>query len=301
MSEPDRRARRLLVIYNPTAGPRRRARLDAWLDALGRLGAVAVLRETLARGHAEALARGADPTAFDAVAAAGGDGTINEVVNGLAGSSLPLALLPLGTANVLANEIGLPSRPGALARIAAFGATRTVWPGEVLVPGAAAGWRFLLMAGIGFDAEVVEHVDPGLKRLTGKAAYVASVLGRLRDYRPRRYGASIDGLAVEPASLVVARSHFYGGRFVLAPEARLEVPVLHAVLFERSGRGAALRYMAEMVAGCLHRDRDVRRLTARSIELAGPAGAPVQIDGDIRARLPVSVRIAASPLGLIGP
>src|SRR5690242_2983746 len=98
MGQASAPARRLLVIYNPTSGRRRRKRLAAWLTRLQALGAAATLAETTGPRHAEALARAADPRDFDAVAVAGGDGTINEAANGLRHSLLPLAVLPLGTA-----------------------------------------------------------------------------------------------------------------------------------------------------------------------------------------------------------
>lgn len=299
MNENERRPRRLLVIYNPTAGRRAYRTLERWLAALGRLGAAIELRRTEAAGHAENLARAAEPARFDAVAVAGGDGTINEAVNGLSRSPLPLAILPLGTANVLAAEIGLPPDVGALARIAAFAPARPAWPGEAIPDGAASGRRFMVMAGIGFDAEVVERVDPALKRRVGKLAYVASILGRLYHYRPRSYRAELDGVAVESASLVAAKSHFYGGRFVLAPAARLDDPVFHVVLFGKGGRGPALGYMTAMAAGMLSRCPSVRIVRAKSVRLHEPGGAPVQLDGDIRLRLPAVLRIAATPLGLI--
>jgi diacylglycerol kinase (ATP) len=301
MHGPERRPRRLLVIFNPTAGRRARSRLARWLGCLEALGADVTLRETRAPRHAEALAEAADPALFDAVAVAGGDGTINEAVNGLAGSPLPLAILPLGTANVLAAEMGLPRGVAELARIAAWAPARPVWPGEALADGATTGRRFLVMAGIGFDAEVVEHLDLKLKRRTGKLAYVASILGRLRDYRPCSYRAELDGVPVEGASLVAAKSHFYGGRFVLAPAARLDEPRLDVVLFEHAGRRAALGYMAAMAAGLLHRCPSVRVVPARDVRLSEPAGAAVQLDGDIQLRLPARLRIAAAPLQLIQP
>lgn len=300
MDKNEGRARRLLVIYNPTAGGRKRRRLDRWLSHLRTLGAEATLTETAAPRHAEDLARAADPRRFDAVAVAGGDGTINDAVNGLAGSSLPLALLPLGTANVLANEIGLPRRLAELARIAAFAPARTVWPGEAQSEDGGAR-RFLVMAGIGFDAEVVEHLDLDLKHRAGKLAYVASILGRLRDYRACRYRAEIDGVAVEGASLVAAKAHFYGGRFVLAPAARLDEPSLQLVVFGHAGRAAAMGYLAAMGAGRLAYCRSLRILPATSLHLTGPAGAPVQLDGDIQLRLPARISIAATPLELIQP
>jgi diacylglycerol kinase (ATP) len=301
MDKNEGRARRLLVIYNPVAGARKRRKLGRWLSHLDALGAEVTLRETEAPRHAEALARDADPGRFDAVAVAGGDGTINEAVNGLAGSSLPLALLPLGTANVLANEIALPRRLRELARIAAFAPARRVWPGEATPESGGDTRRFLIMAGIGFDAEVVEHLDLGLKRRAGKLAYIASILGRLRDYRACFYRAEIGGEAVLGASLVAAKAHFYGGRFVLAPAARLEQRTLHLVVFGDAGRCAALGYLAAMGLGRLAQCRSLRILAGSSLRLVEPAGAPVQLDGDIQLRLPAILRIAATPLALIQP
>jgi diacylglycerol kinase (ATP) len=296
------RARRLLVIYNPTSGRRKRRKLERFLFHLDRLGAAVTLRETTAPQHAEALARAADPAQVDAVLVAGGDGTINEAVNGLAGSPLPLTVLPLGTANVLANEIGLPRRSAALARIAAFAPARPVWPGEAMAEGGTGGARrFLIMAGLGFDAEVVEHLDLALKRRTGKLAYVASIFGRLRDYRPCFYRGEVDGAAVMGASLVAAKAHFYGGRFVLAPAARLEDPSLQIVVFEHAGRSAALGYMAAMSLGLLQRCRSLRVLAGKSVRLLEPAGAALQLDGDIQLRLPARIGIASTPLKLVAP
>jgi diacylglycerol kinase (ATP) len=293
-----RRARRLLLIHNPTAGHRAVRKLARWRNALAALEASVTLVETEAPLHAVELAAGADASRFDAVAVAGGDGTINEAMNGLARSGLPLALLPLGTANVLANELGLPRDLDALARIAAFAPARPVWPAEIASADHAEPWRFLLMAGVGFDAEVVAHLDLRLKRRIGKGAYALGSLAQLLR-RACAVDAVIDNSALRLASLVVARAHFYGGRFVLASRARLDEPHLHAVIFPDASRLASLRYMAAVVLGCLERQRDVAVRLADRIELRGPAGAPVQIDGDIRAHLPVSIRLAATPVGLI--
>jgi YegS/Rv2252/BmrU family lipid kinase len=294
-------ARRLWVIYNPTAGRRARGRLKAWLAALESLGARVTLHETTGPGHATELARAADPALCDAVGVAGGDGTINEVVNGLAGSSLPMAIFPLGTANVLAAELGLPSQPDRLAEIAAFGPAREIWPGEVAAPGAPDGRLFLLMAGVGFDAAVIQGINLPLKRRTGKFAYAVSILDRLRVHRFAWYRAVVDNMACEPASLIAARAHFYGGRFVLAPDASLDEPRFQSVLFDRNGRCATLRYLAWTGLGRLARRSDVRIVPSTTIELSAPVGAPVHVDGDVCARLPVTIRLATRSIGLIGP
>lgn len=291
--------RRILAIYNPTAGRRARGKFERFRAALVRLGAAVTIAETERPMHARLLAESADPAFFDAVAVAGGDGTINEAVNGIVQSGLPLAILPLGTANVLANELDLPRAPEALAEIAALHAPRSILPAEIISAERNEPWRFLLMAGIGFDAEVVANLNLKLKRKIGKGAYALGSLAQLGRHERRNFVARIDGKSEAPASLVVARAHYYGGKFVLAPKARLDTPVLHTVLFPAPSRLAALRYMAGVVTGTLARQCDVEVRRAETIELAGPEGAPVQIDGDVRAHLPASIQLAATPLAII--
>ena len=286
--------RRVLVIFNPTAGWRRRRRLTRVLRAVEALGCAVTLRETGARGDAEAFARGCDAGAFDLVVAAGGDGTINEVINGLAETALPLALIPLGTANVLAGEIGLPRAADAVAAAIASGAAAPVYLGR------ANDRRFAMMLGIGIDARIVEGLDVKLKRAAGKLAYVVSALAAILRYRPARYELTIDGARHVAAAAVIAKGHFYGGRFVLARHARLGQPSLHAVLLERPGRWNVLRYAVAIARGRLDRLPDVRVIEARRIDISGPLGEAVQADGDLAAHLPLSVGIAERPLALVG-
>ena len=290
--------RRLLVIYNPTAGRRARRKLDRFLAGLKAAGASATLAETTGPLHAQRLAAEADPARFDAVVAAGGDGTINEAMNGLVVSALPLAILPLGTANVLANELDLPASPEALAHVAATAPARMIVPGEIAQPGQAP-WRFLLMAGIGFDAEVVARLDVRLKRRIGKGAYVVGSLRQLMRTPPVPFLVTLDDRVTWPASLIVTRAHFYGGRFVLALQAHLDVDQLHAVSFAQPSRLSTLRYLTATVTNCLSSQSDVEISPVAHVTLSGPPGAPVQVDGDIRARLPARIGLAATPVGII--
>ncbi len=147
--------RRILVIFNPAAGSaRRRAqRLRRIIAELERRGCKVAVRPTQGPGDALRLARDADAH-FDVIVAAGGDGTVNEVANGVFAASRPLAVVPLGTGNVLANEIGLPRKPQDLARLIAEGAPQPLWPGR-------AGDRlFVAMTGIGFDAARAQRARP---------------------------------------------------------------------------------------------------------------------------------------------
>jgi len=293
--------RDLLVIFNPTAGWWRGRRMRATLARLERRGCRVILKRTGARGDAEAFARAAGAPAavpVDLVVAAGGDGTINEVVNGLAreaGPRLPLALLPIGTANVLANEIGLATDPAAIAREIADGRARPIALGR------ANGRCFTMMAGVGFDAHVVAGLDRRLKRVLGKGAYVVESLRQIRRFGFPRYRVTIDGVAYDAASVIVARGRFYGGRFVCAPEAGLEIAALHVCLFDRGGRGAVLRYALALMLGLLPRLADYRVVPGREVLIEGPEGDPVQGDGDIIARLPVRIDLDPTALSLVVP
>lgn len=286
-------ARRIRIIFNPAAGWRRRMRLERVLVRLRELGCAITIYETQAPGDAEAHARGIDPAECDVVVAAGGDGTINEVVNGLAGSTLPLGIVPLGTANVLAAEIGLPREPRAIADTIAFGRPMPIFSGS------ANGRRFAMMVGIGFDARVVEGLHLGLKRSFGKAAYVTSALGALARHRAGDYSVEIDGTIFPAAAVVIAKGHYYGGRFVVAARARLEEPILQVALFAGARRGDLLRYARALAANRIEALGDVRVLPAREVRVTGLAGERVQLDGDLVADLPLVATICAAPITIL--
>lgn len=293
--------RHVLVIHNPNAGRRRRRhRLHSVVADLERAGTRVELKPTAGAGDAlrfaraavESAARGEGP---DVVVAAGGDGTINEVVNGMAGAGVPLALLPLGTANVLAAEIGLVETPEEIVRAILHGPAVPIHLGDVN------GRRFTIMAGIGLDAEVVASVNPRLKRATGKFAYAVATLQRWLEYRRHRFRIEIDGVLHEAAAAVVANGHYYAGRFVCAGEARLTDPRLHVCLFEKPGRWQAVYYMAGLFGGFLPRLKSYRVVPAREVAILAEGARPVQGDGDVIARLPVRIRVADETLHLVMP
>jgi diacylglycerol kinase (ATP) len=293
--------RRILVIFNPAAGRERchAKRLSRVVAELERRGCAVTVLPTRAAGDAERLAREADP-AFDLIVAAGGDGTVNEVANGIFAASRPLAVLPFGTGNVLANEIGLPRDPRQLARLIADGTPKPIWPGR-------AGDRlFLAMIGVGFDAEVLGALDPCLKRRIGKLSFIWAILLCLRRYRRSEFIVSTEGGADRVATAIITKGRLYAGRFVIAPDAQLDARLLHIVLFRRAGRVAVLRYLCTMLLGRLHRLADVSIITARhaSIAASEPAAAGpsvVETDGEIRGQLPLAIEIAERPLLLVQP
>lgn len=286
--------RRVLVICNPTAGTMSARRLARVIKSLSALGAMVTVRRTTAAGDAQTFAAEASPSCCDVVVAAGGDGTINEVVNGLAGKDLPLALLPLGTANVLAAEIDLPRRSRDLARMAMTGPCRPV------CLGIGNGRRFVMMAGVGFDAHLVARINPNIKRLFGKVTYVVEGLLGMFRFPRRCYTVTVDGVPYQAASVVIANGRYYGGRFTCARDACLTDDTLEVCLFTSTGPVSVLRYGWALLRGRLHLRRDFIIVRGRQVMITGSGAEPVQFDGDIGAHLPLTVETAARTLLLVG-
>ena len=252
------------------------------------------MRHTGSAADAERLAREADAV-FDTIVAAGGDGTINAVANGIAGTDRVLAVLPFGTANVLACEIGLPRDPDSLARLIAVGAARPIWPGVVN------GRLFVMMAGTGFDAAVVAAVRPKLKRIVGRVAFASAVVDRWFGHRWNGLLICVAGVDYPVATVVAANGRHYGGPLVIAPQAALAEPALDFVLFRRPGRLAVLCYLTALYRGRLARRGDILVIRAREALVTAGDPAPVQADGEIVGELPARIAVAERPLFLVTP
>jgi diacylglycerol kinase (ATP) len=286
---------RILLIANPVAGGNARSKIDraaAWLRSRG---AVVELALTGASGEARRAAAAARDAGFDRIVAAGGDGTLNEVINGLAPSSIPLAFIPFGTTNVFALEVGIPFDVEQACEIALHGIPRPV------CLGLADGTRFLLMAGIGFDAEVVAGVNLRLKRRVGKLAYLISALAVLLhsaaatievvDERGRRF---------QGCSAVIGNGRYYGGRFSITPQAELQDDALEVCLFRRPGRFGFLCSMIKIALGRSLAESEAWRFSARKLTVTGSRAA-VQLDGDYHGRLPQTFCAVFGELTLVYP
>ena len=290
--------RRCLVIHNPAAGRRRKKRLASVIERLRALGCTVTALQTTRRGDAEDFARVASAADNDVIVAAGGDGTVNEVVNGMVAGpdGLALAVIPLGTANVLALEIGLdPKNTDQIARAIAFGPVRHVHLGI------ANGRHFVLMAGAGLDAHVVEGVNIALKRATGKLAYVVESVKQAFGYDFPEITVRANGETYEGRMAVACKGRYYGGPFIAAPDARLETPKLEVCILPKSGVAGVMRYGLALPMNRLSDLPEVMVVSADSMVILGPRGAPLQGDGDIVARLPAEISIAPETVRLIVP
>lgn len=289
--------RHILIIVNPAAGRARSSerRLGRFVAALERQGCTVVLRRAgPSPGQVERLAGQAEP-GFDAIVAAGGDGTISAVVNGLGGRAVPFGVLPLGSANVLAREIRLPRAPEALASLITTGPVSPIWPGRV------GNRAFVMMASAGFDSEIVAALSPELKRRVGRLAFAWGFLVRLWHCPACELTVRADGVEYRAAAVVAAKGRHYAGPFVVAPGADLAEPVLELVLLDRRGRWAMLRYATALFLGRVPRLGDIAIVRARQASVAGNRALPVQADGEIVGELPITLAVADRPLLLIRP
>jgi YegS/Rv2252/BmrU family lipid kinase len=287
---------RVLVIANPAAGSGRgRERTDALVRRLEARGHKVERFATRGPGDARRRVAGAE-SAFDRIVGAGGDGTLNEIVNGLEDPSrVPLAPLALGTANMLAGALGLPRDPAALAAIVEGDAIRRVDLGHA-TPTVDPGRRscFLGVAGAGFDAMVTEAVRRTRDGPLGYAGYAMPILRTLRGYRAPRLRVRLDGGAPEACGFaIVANLPNYGGLFAVTPDARLDSGHLDVCLFRDASFPGLVRIVWPAWRGTLGARSDclVRAASRLSIESADPVPAPIQLDGDAWAETPVEIGV----------
>ena len=287
----------MVIIFNPVAGRRRAALLWRVLDVLVHNGVRLDVAETRCSGDAACLAREAASRGEKLVVAAGGDGTIAEVANGLLGTGVRLGVIPLGTANVLAHELALPFAPRAVAAALAFGRTRRLWPG--LARGTNGARLFVQMLGVGFDAYVVHHLPLAMKRVFGRGAYVMEALRDTVSYRYAPITVRVDGAESQAASVIVSKGRFYAGRYLLAPDAIPEARGFSVSLFRHNGAGAALMYGAALPLNLLAHAPGVQHVRAQQVDVVGNRAAPAQADGDPAGYAPLSVIDAPEPIDVV--
>lgn len=289
---------RYLLIVNPVSGgggnPRRLARA---LRYFRRRGDQVILHKTKAPGDGTRVVLERCRHGFDAVIAAGGDGTIHEVLEGLAGTGVPLGILPWGTGNVFAREMRIPRGTRAQCRVIRQGKAR------ILDLGLADSHPFLLMASIGLDAFALGTLGPRLKRLWGWGAYALGALVALVRYRQRDIEVRLDNGTVDRGGFVlISNTRLYGNWFVFHPQANPSDGFLDVLVFRDVGRWPYLGLVFQMVSRSLLSPRSSRppaflalhgvyRVRGLSV-LAGHCRS-VQVDGDL---LPGgAVEFAVSP------
>ncbi len=296
-----------LLIANPAAGGGRRMRqLDAARRIFLEAGIETELKNTAAAGEATSLARQAVQQSRQLVIVCGGDGTVNEVVNGLACSQVPLAVLPAGTANILAKELSLPWNLARAAKLITHAQYRRIALG-LAIPDKASGEPryFLSVAGAGADGALVSAVHPDVKRQAGVFAYWQEGLRQLTRYEFPLFRTEVAGCAtdVDASLVIVGRTKHYGGPFMITTGADLLQPEFELAFVTTRSAWRYLAYLPLVWAGMLRNARYVRFFKTKCLRCASTSKSqvPVQVDGEPAGNLPVEFRIVPDALTLAFP
>ena len=258
------------IIYNPTSGNFRQDRLEAVCDILRGQGIQPTLHATQHGGHATALGR--EINGVECIVAHGGDGTLNEVANGVLGREVSLAYLPGGTANAMAFELGLPHNPVRAVR-------KLVEAHPVSVrPGVLDGRVFMLMGGIGFDAQIVYLAKGAIKARLGAMAFVAMGLRVLWHPKPQLRVTLPDGNDFHGVWAVGSRARRYGGRLFVHPQANLESTQLGVSVISKTM--IAPFFFTHLLTGIGWQGGGIAFSRAEAFQVESDQPVPAHVDGE---------------------
>jgi YegS/Rv2252/BmrU family lipid kinase len=283
------------VIYNPVAGPKMVRKIGSVREILSTGKTPFEIRETAGPGDAVLLAREAAHAGMEAAIAVGGDGTVNEVVNGLAGSTTRLLVVPHGTGNVFADEVGLPESVEGCLSLLSAGKT-------ISARLAKAGERhFLLLASAGFDAEVLERMGARGKHYLGIGAYFLAGAVHLLRQQPSLWVELPGKERMEVQAAIVCRGKKYGGGVIMAPSGNLEGDTLQVVALRRLGRLSILRFTWNVLRGKHAGSPDVLIQETTSVLVRSRIPSAAQVDGEYLGALPVRFEMTNVSVQVVVP
>jgi diacylglycerol kinase (ATP) len=302
-----------LIVYNPASGGRRHRRLadlEAASATLRQAGIKAELAPTSGRGAATQLAKQAVAQGRQLVIGCGGDGTINEIVNGLAGSQVPLAVLPAGTANILAKELRIPWDVVAAAKLIPGGSLKRIALGAAFLPqspdSADTNLKpryFICVGGAGPDGEMVHVLEEERERRTGMLAYWLEGFRQLLRYPFPELRLSSAGRELRGTLVIVGRTQHYGGPFRITTGASLFEDSFEIVVYTTRSRWRYLFCLPALWLGRLRRVEGIHfwKATEVACEPAGDDMVYAQVDGEPVGALPLHFRIVPDALTLVLP
>lgn len=271
----------MTVIMNPSAHSER---AKESLATIRRLASGADLQFTSGPDDARRFAADAAKAGARIVVACGGDGTVSEVANGLAGSSTTLGVMPLGTMNVFAKELDLPSDLDAAWRVIESGVTR-----EIDLP-TANGAHFIQLAGVGLDAQVVKETSWASKKRLGPLSYIFSA-AQIASRRPPILRVETDDEIREGSFVLVGNGRYYGAKLVLFPHARPDDGRLDVLIFKNLGYLDIARYIGGVLIGHHTDMADVEYFQTSELSVTCESPVPVELDGELFCDVPVDFRM----------
>jgi diacylglycerol kinase family enzyme len=318
------------LIYNPSSGQVVvRHEFDDMMVFLDRYGWSVTLRETSKPLEATDLARQAVATGVKVVIAAGGDGTINEIANGLVNTDVALGVLPVGTTNTWALQMGIPALnpmlpgiqavkliaaleeriarplPASYYRKVLLDAARVLVEGRTVAVdmGELSGRHFLMWAGMGFDAAIAQSIPLWEKRALGSWAYVFPTIESIHKYSGTDVCLNLDGKVVRASTpfIVVSNIQLYGGMMAIGAKACVNDAMLDVCIFKGGGFFTFVQHAMNVLTHRHLKDPNVEYYRCRDIVIESARSLPVQVDGEPFTETPVSVRTVPSSLKVIVP
>ncbi|HEY3027033.1 MAG TPA: diacylglycerol kinase family protein [Pyrinomonadaceae bacterium] len=293
--------RKAVLISNPNAGrggSHRAAEIERFCDLLKAGHLQVELMNTEAAGNATRLAAEATANGATDIIVSGGDGTINEALQGLVGTNTRLAIWPRGTANVLASDLKLPIKLELVAEAIVRNKTRRIHIGCAIDEAGGVKRYFLLMAGIGIDATVARTVRTSLKRRIGKGAFWYAGIGFLLRWNPASFTMEVAGERFTVTFACIANAASYGGGLVLTPLAQIDKPEFEILLIDSYSRLRYLHLLSLVMRGRVGPGTaGARYLHATQARAMGDA--LVQVDGEIIGTTPMSFEIAPETIDVI--
>jgi diacylglycerol kinase (ATP) len=282
----------IVVILNPAARGRKSRAL--W-EKVRKLSSDAFVHTTREQGEAREFAKQAAERGCKIVVAAGGDGTVNEVVNGLAGSDVAMGLLPIGTMNVFAAELGLPTNN-----------LRKCWDtikaGHVRLVDLPMANRhaFVQLAGVGFDAQIVQETSRDFRKQFGPLSYLVAATQIVSRAAPELV-VEAGGKHKRGSFVLIGNGRYYGGPFVIFKDAKIDDGKLDVLIFKNLGYLDIARYLSGIVFGT-HADlHDVEYFQTRRVVVRSAGSVPVEVDGEVIGNVPVTFRMSTHKLKVIAP
>jgi YegS/Rv2252/BmrU family lipid kinase len=288
---------KIFVIFNPAARGEKSRRVRRFLET--KAGSSVTLAPTQSPGDAKLLAARAVSQGYQLVVAAGGDGTINEVINGIGTSGVALGVLPLGTVNVFAQELCIPRKVVAAWSVIEGGHTRRIDLARADANGSAR--YFIQLAGVGFDARAVRAASWELKKRIGPLSYVWAGLKTLSTKHVRVEVSANGSGSVGGVAVLIGNGRFYGGRFTLFPKARMDDGLLDVCVFETCSYLDVLRYGHSILRGAHADQGGVQYFQTERLTCSAPRATPFELDGEDAGDAPVTFSVVPRALRVVVP
>ncbi|MCX7829512.1 MAG: diacylglycerol kinase family lipid kinase [Acidobacteria bacterium] len=285
------------IIFNPAAGRASQKKINFAVDFLSKKQVNPVLFTTEKKFDAENISERCLKENYKKIIIAGGDGTINEAIQPIVFSKCTIGILPLGTANVLAREIGIPLSFKKALRVLIEGKERKVSVGKIIILPQKKSRYFLLMCGIGFDAEVVNSNSEILKKNIGRFSYVYSALKTLFSYTPEKLNFKLDKEEFIGYSALVSNSSRYGGNFKIAKTASIFEPELHSIIMENDNPLDIVKVALSSLFKSYPAFEGLHFRISKRIEITG--NAKIQLDGDFAGTLPCLIEAVPDALSVV--